>query len=154
MKKISDHISYKEATHSDYAQQFKIDNKPKTEHIKNMEVIAEKVFEPLREWVEGPIKVNSMFRSENLNRSIKGSPSSNHLTGNAIDLTTMGGKSNLDMFHYIKDNLDLHQLIWEFGIEQPNWIHVSYKNKKDNKKEVLVTRKKGRYSNWTECKTC
>jgi len=154
MKKISDHISYKEATHSDYAKQYKIENKPKAEHIKNMELIAKKVFEPLREYVGAPIKVNSMFRSEDLNRAIKGSPVSSHLTGNAIDLTTMGGKSNLEMFHYIKDNLDFDQLIWEFGSSEPIWLHVSYKNKKDNRKEVLVTRKKGRFFNWSGCETC
>jgi len=154
MKKISNHISYKEATHSDYAKQYSIDNKPKVEHIKNMELIAEKVFEPLREWVGGPIKVNSMFRSEDLNRGIKGSPRSSHLTGNAIDLTTMGGKSNLEMFHYIKDNLDFDQLIWEFGASEPIWLHVSYKNKKDNRKQVLVTRRKGRFFTWSDCETC
>ena len=62
MKKISKHISYKEATESNYAKQKGISNKPKADHIKNMELIGEKVFEPLREWVEAPIKVNSMFR--------------------------------------------------------------------------------------------
>ena len=73
-KKISKHISFKEATHSDYATKYGIKNKPTAEHIKNMELVAEKVFEPLREWVGSPIKVNSMFRSEDLNRGIKGSP--------------------------------------------------------------------------------
>ena len=154
MKKISNHISYKEATHSDYAKQYKIDNKPKAEHIKNMELIAEKVFEPLREWVKSPIKVNSMFRSSELNKGIKGSSVSSHLTGNAIDLTTMGGKSNLEMFHYIKDNLDFDQLIWEFGADEPMWLHVSYRNKKDNRKQVLVTKKKGKYYTWLDCETC
>ena len=154
MKKISNHISYKEATHSDYAKQYKISNKPTPAHIKNMELIAEKVFEPLREWVKGPIKVNSMFRSEDLNRGIKGSPRSSHLTGNAIDLTTMGNKSNLEMFHYIKDKLDFDQLIWEYGTDEPVWLHVSYKNKKDNRKEVLVTRRKGRYFTYVDCETC
>ena len=154
MKKISNHISYKEATHSDYAKQYKISNKPTPAHIKNMELIAEKVFEPLREWVKGPIKVNSMFRSEDLNKGIKGSPRSSHLTGNAIDITTMGNKSNLEMFHYIKAKLDFDQLIWEYGIDEPVWLHVSYKNKKDNRKEVLVTRRKGRYFTYVDCETC
>jgi len=153
MKRISKHISYKEATHSDYAKQYSIDNKPKAEHIKNMELVAEKVFEPLREWVDAPIRVNSMFRSEDLNKCIKGSPVSSHLTGNAIDITSMGGKTNLEMFHYIKDNLDFDQLIWEFG-DEPRWLHVSYKNKKDNRKQVLVTKKLGKYYTWSECKNC
>ena len=152
-KKISKHISFKEATHSNYAEQYGIENKPTAEHIKNMELVAEKVFEPLREWVGSPIKVNSMFRSEDLNRGIKGSPRSSHLTGNAIDITSMGGKTNLEMFHYIKDELDFDQLIWEFG-QEPQWLHVSYKSKKDNRKQVLVTKKRGKYFTWEDCDNC
>ena len=73
------------------------------------------------------------------------------MNGQAIDLTSMGGKTNLEMFHYIKDNLDFDQLIWEFGAE-PLWLHVSYKQK--NRKQVLVTKRKGKYHVWTECKGC
>ena len=148
-KKISKYISYKEATHSDYAKRNKIANKPKAEHIENMELLAEKVFEPLREWVEAPIKVNSMFRSLELNSALKGAVRSSHLTGNAMDITSMGGKSNLEMFHYIKDNLDFDQLIWEFGAE-PKWLHVSYENEKENRRQVLVTKRKGKYYTWID----
>jgi hypothetical protein len=154
MKRISKHISYKESVNSNYAKQYGIDNKPKAEHIKNMELIAEKLFEPLREWVDAPIKINSMFRSEDLNRGIKGAPRSQHLTGNAIDLTSMGGKSNLEMFHYIKDNLDFDQLIWEFGDENPRWLHVSYVSEKKNRKKVLVIKRVGKYYTYKECKNC
>ena len=152
MKKISKHISYKEATHSNYAKQHKITNKPKEEHIENMELLAEKVFEPLREWVGCPIRVNSMFRSEKLNTALKGSRTSSHLKGQAMDITSMACdkedcKSNLDMFHWIKDNLDFDQLIWEFGSE-PKWLHVSYKKDK-NRKQVLVTKKQGVYRTWS-----
>ena len=143
-KKISKHISFKEATHSNHAKQFGIANKPKAKHIENMELLAEKVFEPLREWVDEPIRVNSMFRSEELNTSLKGSHTSSHLNGEAIDITSMGGKSNLEIFHYIKDNLDFDQLIWEFGVE-PKWLHVSYVSEKENRKQVLVTKRKGKY---------
>ena len=153
MKRISKNISYKEATHSETAKRKKIANKPKAEHIKNMELIAEKVFEPLREWVEAPIQVNSMFRSEELNSVLKGSLNSSHLTGNAMDITSMGGKTNLEMFHYIKDNLDFDQLIWEFGAE-PKWLHVSYVNEKDNRKQVLVTKRKNKYYTWSDCINC
>ena len=149
MKKISKHISYQEATHSDYAKRNKISNKPKAEHIENMELLAEKVFEPLREWVEAPIKVNSMFRSLELNSALKGAVRSSHLTGNAMDITSIGGKSNLEMFHYIKDNLDFDQLIWEFGAE-PKWLHVSYESEKENRKQVLVTKRKGKYYTWID----
>lgn len=143
MKRISKHISYKEAVGSNYAKQKGIKNKPNEEQVENMKLLAEEVFEPLREWVDAPIKVNSMFRSLELNTALKGSKTSSHMKGEAMDITSMGGKSNLEMFHYIKDNLCFDQLIWEFGSE-PKWLHVSY-NKDNNRQQVLVTKKRGVY---------
>ena len=143
MKRISKHISYKEAVGSNYAKQKGIKNKPNEEQVENMKLLAEEVFEPLREWVDAPIKVNSMFRSLELNTALKGSKTSSHMKGEAMDITSMGGKSNLEMFHYIKDNLCFDQLIWEFG-KEPKWLHVSY-NKDNNRKQVLVTKKRGVY---------
>ena len=152
MKKISDNISYKEATRSETAQRLGISNKPKKEHIENMELIAEKIFQPLRKWVDHPIKINSFFRSEKLNSRIGGALSSAHKDGLAMDLNSLGGKTNLEMFHYIKDNLEFDQLIWEFGVE-PKWLHVSW-NKKKNRKQVLVTKRKGKYYTYTDCNGC
>jgi len=142
MKRISKHISYKEAVGSNYAKQKGIKNKPNEEQVENMKLLAEEVFEPLREWVDAPIKVNSMFRSLELNTALKGSKTSSHMKGEAMDITSMGGKSNLEMFHYIKDNLCFDQLIWEFG-KEPKWLHVSFS--KNNRKQVLVTKKRGVY---------
>tara|TARA_R110000787_G_scaffold67113_4_gene150405 strand:- start:518 stop:976 length:459 start_codon:yes stop_codon:yes gene_type:complete len=147
MKKISEHISFKEATYSNTAQQLGLDNKPKAEHLKNMEVLAEKVFEPLRKWVGAPIQVNSFYRSKELNSRINGSSlTSAHLLGQAIDITTMGKKTNLEMFHYIIENLDFDQVISEYPTNgEPRWIHVSYKSKKNNRKQALEIKRKGRY---------
>jgi len=142
MKRISKHISYKEAVGSNYAKQKGIKNKPNEEQVENMKLLAEEVFEPLREWVDAPIKVNSMFRSLELNTALKGSKTSSHMKGEAMDITSMGGKSNLEMFHYIKDNLCFDQLIWEFG-KEPKWLHVSFS--KNNRQQVLVTKKRGVY---------
>jgi len=142
MKRISKHISYKEAVGSNYAKQKGIKNKPNEEQVENMKLLAEEVFEPLREWVDAPIKVNSMFRSLELNTALKGSKTSSHMKGEAMDITSMGGKSNLEMFHWIKDNLCFDQLIWEFG-KEPKWLHVSFS--KNNRKQVLVTKKRGVY---------
>ena len=148
MKRISKHISYKEAVGSNYAKQKGIKNKPNEEQVENMKLLAKEVFEPLREWVDAPIRVNSMFRSLELNTALKGSITSSHMKGEAMDITRMSCdkedcKTNLDMFHYIKDNLEFDQLIWEFGSE-PKWLHVSY-NKDKNRKQVLVTKRQGVY---------
>jgi len=153
MKRVSKHISYKEATHSDTAKKYKIANKPSSEEIENMELLAEKVFEPLREWVGGPIRINSMFRSLKLNTVLNGAPQSSHMKGQAFDITSMGGKTNLEMFYYIKDKLSFDQLIWEYGNE-PKWLHVSYVNEKENRNQILVIKRAGVYRTWSECKNC
>ena len=136
---ISEHISKKEATFSATATRRGIDNTPGEYELQNMELIAEKVFEPLRKHVNGPIKSNSFYRSEELNQAIGGSSKSQHCQGRAMDLDdTYGYMSNADMYNYIKDNLDFDQMIWEFGTEEnPDWVHVSYVDADSNRKRCL-----------------
>ena len=55
---ISKHISYKEGVYSRTATRLGIKNKPNEEQLNNMKLIAEEVFEPLRAYVGGPIKIN------------------------------------------------------------------------------------------------
>jgi len=143
-KIISKHISYNEGVRSATATKLKIDNKPTDDILKKMVVVAEEVFEPLREWAKHPINVNSFYRSPKLNTALKGSLTSSHMSGEAIDISTLGKKTNGELFEYIKEKLEFDQLIWEFGNdENPRWIHVSFKNKKDNRKDVLRAKYKG-----------
>jgi len=137
--KISDHISYSEAIKSNTATRRGIDNTPGDYEITNMVGIAENIFEPLRKWVGGPIKINSMFRCEELNTAIGGSSRSQHCQGRAIDVDdTFGNKTNAEMFNYIKENLNFDQLIWEFGDDaNPDWVHVSYVSKEENRNRIL-----------------
>ena len=139
MKKISEHITYAEAIHSNTAKRKGIDNTPSPSHVEAMRITAEKIFEPLREWAGGPIKISSMFRSPALNEAIKGSSSSQHIKGQAMDLDDVYGyKTNSEMYHWIKDNLNFDQLIWEFGTDtNPNWIHVSYVSDQYNRNRCL-----------------
>ena len=137
--KISDHITYAEAIHSNTAKRKGIDNTPTANQIAAMKLLAEKIFEPLRKWVGGPIKVNSFYRSVALNEEIGGVASSQHCKGQAIDIDDVyGRKSNAEMFHWIKENLCFDQLIWEFGTDMnPNWIHISFVSKEDNRNRCL-----------------
>ena len=137
--KISDHITYAEAIHSNTAKRKGIDNTPSEAQVEAMRLLAEKIFEPLRKWVGGPIKVNSFFRSETLNEAIGGASSSQHCKGQAIDIDDVyGRKTNADMYHWIQMNLDYDQMIWEFGTDmQPNWIHVSYVSEEKNRNKCL-----------------
>ena len=139
MEKISNHISYKEGIYSATALRRDIDNTPNDEQLKNMETIAEKIFEPLRVYVGGPIKINSFFRSAKLNTAIGGSTTSQHCKGQAMDIDdTFGKMSNAKMYDWIKENLDFDQMIWEFGDDNnPNWVHVSYASPEKNRQVCL-----------------
>jgi hypothetical protein len=139
MIRISKHISYKEATRSATALRLGIENIPNEYQLQNMEMVAKKVFEPLREAVDAPIKINSFFRCEELNKAIGGSSKSQHCQGRAIDIDDIYGHvSNAFMYYYIKDNLDFDQLIWEFGTnDSPDWVHVSYVDEDSNRKRCL-----------------
>jgi len=137
--KISEHISEKEAVKSITALRLGIDNTPDGDTVVNMKLLAEKVFEPLRQWVGGPIKINSMYRSTALNQAIGGSSRSQHCQGRAMDLDDVyGHKTNKEMFDWIKENLSFDQMIWEFGTsENPDWVHVSYVNEEKNRNRIL-----------------
>jgi len=136
---ISKHISYKEATYSRTATRLDIDNEPNDKQMNNMCLVAEEVFEPLRMWVGGPIKINSFFRSPELNTAIGGSSKSQHCHGQAIDLDdTFGRATNAEMYEFIKKHLDFDQMIWEFGDDDnPDWVHVSYVSEEENRNRCL-----------------
>ena len=136
---ISKHISDKEGVYSRTALRRDIDNTPTKNHKQNMVELAENIFEPLRSYVGGPIKINSFYRSPDLNKAIGGSSKSQHCNGQAIDIDdTFGRMSNAEMYEFIKENLDFDQMIWEFGNDSnPNWVHVSYVSPQQNRNRCL-----------------
>ena len=136
---ISKHISYKEGVYSITAIRKGIDNEPNEEQLSNMKLVAEKIFEPVRIHFKVPIKVNSFFRSPDLNKAIGGSTKSQHCKGQAIDIDDTYGKiKNSDIYWWIKENLDFDQMIWEFGNnDNPDWVHVSYVSPDKNRNRCL-----------------
>ena len=149
---ISKNLSLKEATFSQTAKDLGIVNdNPSLNIIKNMKLLAEKVFEPVRAHFKAPIKVTSMYRGQELNNQVKGVITSQHCTGEAMDIDNVK-PTNKEVFDYIKDNLDFDQLIWEFGTkDNPEWVHVSYESSGKQRKQVLRAEKingKTVYSKW------
>ena len=136
---ISKHISDREGVYSTTATRRGLDNTPNVGQLLNMKLLAEKVFEPLRDWVGGPIRINSFFRGEELNKAIGGSSKSQHCKGQAIDIDdTFGRMTNAEMYHWIKEYLEFDQMIWEFGDDDnPDWVHVSYVSEDENRNRCL-----------------
>jgi len=132
---LSEHITMAEATRT-YCKEA---NLPGEKELVNMTLLAHKVFEPLRMAVGFPINITSFYRSPAVNKAVGGSPTSQHVTGQAVDLNAEG--KNKILFKVIRDTLQFDQLIWEFGtIDEPDWIHVSYK-KTGNRGQVLRAKK-------------
>jgi hypothetical protein len=137
--KLSKNLSLSEVIKSNTATRRGIDNTPTSEHLSNLKDIAINVFEPIREHFKTPIGVSSGYRSNELNKAIGGSKTSQHSKGQALDLDAdiFGELTNKEIFDFIRENLDFNQLIWEFGNDnEPNWVHVSY-SRLGNRKQVL-----------------
>jgi len=148
--RISKHLSLAEVTRSETAKRNGIDNKPTAEHLENFKLLAEKVFEPIRAHFGVPIHISSGYRSAALNKLIKGSLSSQHCKGEAIDIDMDGSDSEITnkmVFDFIVDNLDWDQIIHEFGTDSnPDWVHVSYTKGKNRKQKLKAVRKNGKTS--------
>lgn len=139
--KLSEHLELSEVIRSESAKRNGISNMPTAEHIENFKILATKVFEPIREHFGVPIRISSGYRSAELNKCVGGSATSQHSSGEAIDIdqdqTTI---TNKQVFEYIRDNLVFDQLINEFNY---SWVHVSYKANGKQRGEVMEAYKLG-----------
>ena len=155
--KLSKNLWLSEVIKSNTATRKGIDNSPTKLHIANLEYLAKKIFQPIREHFECPIFVSSGYRSKALNEAIGGSQRSFHSHGMALDLD-MDNKaskiSNTDIFNFIKDNLEYTELIWEFGDEdKPDWVHVAIAKGRENEKNAKVAYRedgKAKYMKWED----
>lgn len=137
--KLSKNLSLSEAVKSNTATRLGIDNTPEQWEINNLRAVAENIFQPVRDHFGVPIGVSSGYRSKALNKAIGGSKYSQHMIGEALDIDAdiYGKVTNAEIFNYIKNNLEWDQMIWEFGDdEEPNWVHVSYKEAGENRKQL------------------
>ncbi len=149
---LSKHLSLAEVTRSETAKRKGISNQPTPEHLENFKLLAEKVFEPIRLHFGSPINISSGYRSLALNKAVGGSKTSQHCSGEAIDIDMDGssnGITNKMIFDFIKDNLQFDQLIWEMGNDSnPDWVHVSYESSGKQRKQILKAIKKGRVTSY------
>ena len=145
--KLSEHLDLSEVTRSETAKRKGISNMPTPEHLENFKKLAENIFEPIRKHFGVPIHISSGYRSKALNTAIGGSLTSQHCSGEAIDIDMDGssnGVTNKMVFDFIKANLNFDQLIWEFGTKDaPNWVHVSFETNGKQRKQILTAFKNG-----------
>jgi hypothetical protein len=144
---LSKHFTLAEMTRSLTASRKGIDNTPGPQEIQNLIDLCENVLEPLRKYLGQPLPISSGYRSPDLNKAIggasrNGKQTSQHCYGQAVDIVVEG--RNAEIFRYLK-NLDVDQVIWEFGTDQePAWIHVSYNKGKNRNNYLKAVKRNGK----------
>lgn len=132
------YFTIKELCGSTTAKELGIDNTPTPQAVENMTRLINVVLDPLREAYGKPITTNSGYRSQALNAVTKGaSKTSQHMTGEAVDITVGTKEGNKWLFDYIKDNLPYDQLIDEYNY---SWVHVSLDGDMCNRREIIHER--------------
>jgi hypothetical protein len=143
---LTANFSLHEMTKSETALRKGMPNEPTEADIANLKLLAEKVLQPLRDHYGVGIKVNSGYRSPDVNAAVGGSRTSDHCKGQAADIE-IAGIPNATLAQYIKDSLQYTQLILEFytpGIPDSGWVHVSYDANNLKCQTLTATKKDGK----------
>lgn len=130
---LSAHFHLSEFVQSDTAKAMGLSNVPPPEVVRRLQMLCHRVLEPLRARLLAPIHVSSGYRSPAVNGAVGGSPSSQHMHGEAVDIWT-GAMDARDLKVLITqcvpewDQLYLHEI--------GNFVHVSYRVG-NNRKQIL-----------------
>ena len=136
-------LTFEQAVFSQTAIRKGIANIPTSQQIESIRLTSAKIWIPIKTAFPNA-QISSFFRNEELNKLIGGSTTSQHCKGEAIDITLPTPKEKLELFEWVKKNLQFDQLILEFPDKEgnPSWVHVSHSSIK-NRREVLKAVKVG-----------
>ena len=124
--KLTDHFTLAELTHSQAADRLGLDNTPPPDIIPRLVATAHGL-EMIRALVQCPINISSGYRSLAVNAAVRGAKASQHLTGQAADITAPWfGPPRRLMDAIIKAALPFDQVILEFAGQGGGWVHVSF----------------------------
>ena len=140
--KLSANFTLSELTKSQMATRHGIPNEPKPDHIDNLKALCINVLQPIRSEFEKPVMISSGYRSPELCVRIGSSINSQHAKGQAADFE-IHSVSNYDLAVWIKNNLQIDQLILEFhNRDEPNsgWVHCSYSTTENRNQSLIAYR--------------
>ena len=143
--KLSNNFTYEELCHSGVAERKGLRNRPKTKEeervvIENLKALCMEVLQPLMDYLEKPVVISSGYRSEEVNRMVGGVKGSQHLKGEAADIHVENTEHLLKIMHFIMEETDFDQLIWEKNKAGTQWVHVSFRRNGVNKHQVLSSK--------------
>ncbi len=144
--KLTNKFTLEELTKSETALRRNLDNTPTVEVVENLQALATHVLQPVRDHFAKGVKVNSGYRSPDVNAAVGGSRISDHCKGMAADIE-IPGLANYDLAKWIEGNLKYTQLILEFytpGVPDSGWVHVSYDPEKLINQSLTAIRQDGK----------
>ena len=138
--KLTANITLDELTKSQVAERKGINNNPSPEQIENLKALAINVLQPVRSHFDKPLIISSGFRCAELCVAIGSKKTSQHAKGQAADFE-IAGVPNIKVAYWISNNCDFDQLILEYYKKDDpaaGWIHCSYNEKGNNRKQILT----------------
>ena len=127
-QQLSEHFKLSEFTQSGTARRHKVKNVPGPREVERLRFLCVKSLEPMRRRF-GVIRITSGFRCKKLNALVGGSPTSQHVLGEAADIHTGGRELSEKMFGFAKQNIPFDQLILEHNPANGiYWLHISLRS--------------------------
>lgn len=136
---MTPHFTLEELTRSSTASRLGICNEPGIEAISNLQNLCQEVLEPLRQHLDRPVIITSGYRCTALNRAVGGSPSSQHLRGEAADIRIHSRDEGREMMRFIIASCTFDQLIWEHKANGVQWLHISCRRRGRNRKQFSTS---------------
>ena len=140
--RLTRNFTYEELCRSDVAKRRGINNRPRTKEeekrvIENLKALCMEVLQPLRDFLGKPVVISSGYRCPELNKAVGGVKNSQHMKGEAADIHVENTEHLLKIMHFIMDETDFDQVIWERNRAGTQWVHVSYKREGVNRHQVV-----------------
>ena len=140
--RLTRNFTYEELCNSNVAKRRGINNRPRTKEeekrvIENLKALCMEVLQPLRDFLGKPVVISSGYRCAELNKAVGGVRNSQHMKGEAADIHVENTEHLLKIMHFIMDETDFDQVIWERNRAGTQWVHVSYKREGVNRHQVV-----------------
>ena len=140
--RLTRNFTYEELCNSNVAERRGINNRPRTKEeekrvIENLKALCMEVLQPLRDFLGKPVVISSGYRCADLNKAVGGVRNSQHMKGEAADIHVENTEHLLKIMHFIMDETDFDQVIWERNGAGTQWVHVSYKREGVNRHQVM-----------------
>ena len=140
--RLTRNFTYEELCRSDVAKRRGINNRPRTKEeekrvIENLKALCMEGLQPLRDFLGKPVVISSGYRCAELNKAVGGVRNSQHMKGEAADIHVENTEHLLKIMHFIMDETDFDQVIWERNRAGTQWVHVSYKREGVNRHQVV-----------------